>query len=154
MDVSPSEREQKLIEGACEVRLRIRHPNLDPDEITKELGLVPDHCWKGGDIRPAIGEEISSKHRAETYWIAPVQFQSPFEHLPSLEEKLVMAALALKNSKTIWKKLSTGGGRVDLLVTIRGEVSASLDLESEAMSLLRGIGLSISIATHRRSAAA
>lgn len=141
-------------EETIDVYLRIRHPSLDPDEITKELGLIPEHQWKAGDVRPAAGGLIAPRYYAESYWIAPVRFPSALEKRPNLEGKLVLAAALLKSRKTLWERVIEGGGRADLLVTLHGDSAANIDLESETMSLLSGIGLSISVAIQSRIAAA
>ena len=47
--------------------LRIRHPKIDPVEITRVLGIEAQHTWRAGDARrnPA-GDEMGGTHR-ETY---------------------------------------------------------------------------------------
>jgi hypothetical protein len=51
----------------AQVSLRIRHPTIDPNEISAALGVRPEHCFKSGD--PAQGRR--GLH-AQTYWLADI----------------------------------------------------------------------------------
>jgi len=54
-----------------ELSLRIRHPAIDPKEITDTLGLEPEHCFKAGDSRTSRGSRVSGQH-TQSYWLAPI----------------------------------------------------------------------------------
>jgi hypothetical protein len=51
----------------AQVSLRIRHPTIDPDEISTAIGVRPEHCFKSGD--PARGRR--GLH-TQTYWLAHI----------------------------------------------------------------------------------
>lgn len=46
------------------IHLRVQHPKLDPNEITRVLSMTPEHTLDAG--RSAVSTA------AESYWIAPV----------------------------------------------------------------------------------
>jgi hypothetical protein len=48
-----------------QLSLRIRHPTIDPEEISASIGVEPEHCFKSGD--PAHGRR--GLH-TQTYWLA------------------------------------------------------------------------------------
>ena len=76
-----------------QLSLRIRHPAIDPDEISAALGLEPEHCFKAGDVRLARTEPRIAGQHTQTYWLAPVfpeTWADPIE--PSF-----LAAIAAKN---------------------------------------------------------
>jgi hypothetical protein len=50
-----------------QVSLRIRHPRIDPDEISAAVGVQPEHCFKSG--APAQGRR--GLH-TQTYWLAQI----------------------------------------------------------------------------------
>jgi len=53
-----------------EISLRIRHPSIDPAQISRELRLQPEHCFKAGEPRESSsGSPLTSVH-AESYWLA------------------------------------------------------------------------------------
>lgn len=56
---------------AFELVLRIRHPAMDPEEISAELQISAEHSFKAGEPRkgPGSGASGVSVHN-ETYWLA------------------------------------------------------------------------------------
>lgn len=130
------------------VVLRIRHPSLDPDEISRALGLTAEHSWKAGELRPEERAGSSGRY-AESCWISTIRFPAGYALPPGFaqpetpEGAIALAAAMLKRRKDFWRRLCTGGGRAKLLVSLSG-YAANLDLSAETLSLLNGIGLSIS----------
>src|SRR5690606_4241073 len=64
------------MEQGFSVSIRIRHPAADPAELTKHIGLQPQHCWRAGDRRAASPDDVSAGVYRETYWLA----QLPMPH--------------------------------------------------------------------------
>jgi hypothetical protein len=65
----------KLSETAAapiQLLLRIRHPAIDPEEISTTLDLEPEHCFKAGDSRAAPAEGLFFGRHTQSYWLAPV----------------------------------------------------------------------------------
>ncbi|HYM36188.1 MAG TPA: hypothetical protein VET48_12365, partial [Steroidobacteraceae bacterium] len=50
-----------------EMFLRIKHPSIDPQEITEVLGLQPEHATKAGLETSAKGVK---RLFSESYWLA------------------------------------------------------------------------------------
>lgn len=133
-----------MSEQSFSVALRIRHPSLDPEFITQELSIEPDYSWKAGDIRPtAIGVSTEGRY-PETYWIGRIRFDPPRAVPATLEGTVMLAAVLLKSRKTLWQKIQSDGGRAELLATVVSADSTNVELSSDLMSLLSGLGLSIS----------
>lgn len=76
-----------------QLSLRIRHPDIDPEEISTSLALTPEHCFKAGDSRSARAGSRTTGHHSQTYWLAPV---AP-EALPDPLEPTFLAAIAARN---------------------------------------------------------
>jgi hypothetical protein len=76
-----------------QLSLRIRHPDVDPEEISTSLGLTPEHCFKAGDSRSARAGSRSSARHTQTYWLAPITAEA----LPDLLEPTFLAAIAARN---------------------------------------------------------
>jgi hypothetical protein len=76
-----------------QLSLRIRHPSIDPKEISASLGLEPEHCFKAGDPRrPAAAGRMSGQH-TQSYWLAPVTADSWADPM----EPEFLAAIASKS---------------------------------------------------------
>ena len=52
------------------VSLRISHPEIDPDEITRELGIEPFRKWKVGEARVSPSGEKIEGESVESFWAA------------------------------------------------------------------------------------
>jgi hypothetical protein len=76
-----------------QLSLRIRHPDIDPAEISTSLGLTPEHCFKAGDSRSARAGSRITGHHTQTYWLAPVTAES----WPDPIEPAFLAAITAKN---------------------------------------------------------
>lgn len=50
--------------------LRIWHPSLDPDLVTRTLGLQPSIAWRAGDPRKTPKGTALEGVRSEGYWSA------------------------------------------------------------------------------------
>jgi len=122
--------------------LRIRHPSVDPDELSREFSIEAAHCFRAGDPR-ASRSGISSVH-PESYWLGalntanwPVDVTAPGVRrlLASQERMSVVAtrslgwALALStrfftaHAQTL-RRIVAESGQVSLLITApAGEVS-------------------------------
>jgi hypothetical protein len=125
-----------------QLSLRIRHPSLDPDELSREFSIEAAHCFRAGDPRPSRSG-IASVH-PESYWLGalntgnwPVEVTYPgVRRLLAAQERFGVVAmrslgwaLALStrffnaHAKTL-RRIGAEGGQVSLLITAPpGEVS-------------------------------
>ncbi len=132
------------------VSLKIRHPSIDPDEITRTLKLIPQHAWKAGADRPATAERSSAGTYRETLWIAPL---GPSPYAPqglefSLDEALRFGALQVQRSRPFWNRLVAEGGSAELLIEIFGAETFTLELTPATFALLARSKLAISVQVH------
>jgi hypothetical protein len=59
-----------------QLSLRIRHPVIDPETISRTLTLEPEHCFKAGDARAARTDDGRKSQHTQTYWLAPITTES------------------------------------------------------------------------------
>jgi hypothetical protein len=52
--------------------LCVRHPSIDPAEVTRTLGLSPVHAWTAGSAREKDGSETVRGSHPDSYWLAPL----------------------------------------------------------------------------------
>jgi hypothetical protein len=72
-----------------QLSLRIRHPVMDPAEISSVFRLPPAHYFKAGDYRSAVKGRPAGQH-PQSYWLAPL----PTDSLASLIEPTFLAEIA------------------------------------------------------------
>jgi hypothetical protein len=128
------------------ISLRIRHPNIAPAEITRSLGIEPQHTWRAGDPRrdPA-GAEISGTYR-ESYWMARLMAKPELAgDQVSLESEVLRTLAQLRRSFGFLVTLKAEGGAADLHVNIFAREEFSLEFLPESLSLLGRLGLTVAI---------
>jgi hypothetical protein len=97
-----------------DISLRVRHPSLDPAEITSALGLNPSRFWRTGEARTAPkGKPLEGKY-SDSYWTAKlVKGQWPDKSLAVVINELVDQ---LARHQGLFQRIRTEGGRVEFFV--------------------------------------
>lgn len=118
-----------------QLSLRIRHPSLDPEELTREFNIEAAHCFRAGDPRTSR-TGIASVH-PESYWLGtlntanwPVDVTTPsVQHLLADQQRIGVVAMrslgwVLSLSTRFFsahagtlRRIGAEGGQVSLLVT-------------------------------------
>ena len=62
--------------GPVQLSLRIRHPAMDPNEISTAIGVEPEHCFKAGDARTSSSRGRRAGQHSQSYWLAPITAES------------------------------------------------------------------------------
>ncbi|MEJ1964249.1 MAG: hypothetical protein WDO56_22970 [Gammaproteobacteria bacterium] len=52
-----------------QISLRIRHPSIDPGDVSRELKVEPEHSFKAGDPRESSSGVAATALHAESYWL-------------------------------------------------------------------------------------
>jgi hypothetical protein len=131
------------------ISLRIRHPTIDPAEVTQTLTIEPQHTWKAGDSRRnPTGESLEGTYR-ESYWMGRLmdEPQLSSERL-SVESVLLQTLAQLRRAQDFLARLSEGGGVAELHVSIFARENFRLDLSSESLMLLGRLGLAVALDVH------
>ncbi|MGA2398133.1 MAG: DUF4279 domain-containing protein [Steroidobacteraceae bacterium] len=128
------------------ISLRIRHPTIAPAEITRNLGIEPQHAWQAGDPRrnPA-GVEINGTYR-ESYWMARLMAKPELAaDRVSVESEVLRTLATLRRAFGFLVTLKAEGGVADLHVNIFAREEFSLEFLPESLSLLGRLGLTVAI---------
>jgi hypothetical protein len=62
--------------GPVQLSLRIRHPAMDPNEMSSAIGVEPEHCFKAGDARTSSSQGRRGGLHSQSYWLAPITAES------------------------------------------------------------------------------
>lgn len=124
--------------------LRIRHPHVEPAEITRILGIEPQHTWRAGEQRrnPA-GSEIEGTYR-ESYWMGRLMAEPELasDHV-GVESQLLRTLAQLRKSFGFLESLADGGGVAELHVSIFAREEFRLEFLPESLGLLGRLGLTV-----------
>ena len=150
---------------AFQISLRIRHPSIDPAEISATLQLEAEHSFKAGSAyRSSAGSE---RVRAETYWLAALeadawksealaQDASDLGRAALLTQRLATAsaqfAMAvgvgflrrLNSSREFLKRLRDERGSVSILIQLSPE-AGPLSIDPMTSKLLGELGVTLEI---------
>lgn len=126
--------------------LGIRHPDVDPAQITRTLGLEPQHVWRKGQQRTDhAGDAASGTHR-ESYWYCEFARRTELSGERSgLESELFRMLDTLRRSIGFMQDLHHSGGATELFVRIFARGDFHIDLFPEEAGLLGRLGVAMSI---------
>jgi hypothetical protein len=137
---------------------------LDPEQISRELGIKPEHSFRAGQPRRSkSGLEIATVH-TESYWLASLNPSSwfgnlPFEPLPNMpmSEDIIYPAIAqnlalslglcagrFNKTHAAWlETIRSGGGEISLLVTISPTAINSFSVPPQVSRLFGEMGITL-----------
>jgi hypothetical protein len=147
-----------------QLSLRIRHPSLDPSELSRELRIEAVHSFRAGDPRPSRSGLTPASVHTESYWLGALNPAGPGGPALSLPEPFVEVAgrrmWATAANSLGWalflnarhfftahaetlRRIRQEGGQIMLLVTLSpGEVSG-FTLAPDVGRVLSELGIAI-----------
>ncbi len=126
--------------------LRIRHPRIDPAEITRALGIEAQHTWRAGDRRrDSTGGEIGGTHR-ESYWMGHLMTKPELARdNVSVESEIMHALGTLRRCFDFLETLKAEGGSAELHVSLYAREEFRLEFLPESLGLLGRLGLAVAL---------
>jgi hypothetical protein len=146
-----------------QLSLRIRHPSLDPADISKELGIEPEHAFRAGQPRHSKSGRTPAIH-TESYWLAPLS-PAPWFGRPSFAEPLNLAitqehidaaiarnltgalglcAVRFNKVRAAWlHTLLSEGGEISLLVTLSPAAVSTFSLPPQISRMFGELGITL-----------
>jgi hypothetical protein len=114
------------------VSFRIGHPNIDPDEISQRLSLVPDTSWIAGSRRrtPA-GRMLEGQHKT-TYWSYSLEEELDI----NLADQLYNFAYTIEPHKNFFRYIRTAGGKCEFFIGWFSNASSSEVFSYQLLSKL------------------
>jgi hypothetical protein len=151
-----------------QLSLRIKHPSIDPADISKELGIEPEHSFRAGQPRHSKSTLVPAAVHTESYWLASLNPASwfgtlPFEPLPNmpisrsmiddavtrnLSGALGLCAVRFHTAHAaLLQTIRSEGGEISLLVTLSPTAVNTLSLPPQVSRMFgeRGITLEFEI---------
>jgi hypothetical protein len=137
-----------------QLSLRIRHPSIDPELISHELQIEPEHSFRAGAPRESRGVAVTPVH-AESYWLATLDPESLLDapllqhlgsHTHAIALGMIDSALALlangmlRRHAEFFRRMQSEGGEVRLIVAVSARKARGFTLTpqlSKALSDLR-----------------
>jgi hypothetical protein len=128
-----------------QLSLRIRHPSIDPTDLSREFKIEAEHSYRAGDPRPTRSGIAPASVHAESYWLGTLnpakwppdisfpehpRLQIAAEHLRATATNSLGWALSLSTTRffhlhaALLRRIRSEGGQISLLVTLSAEVGS------------------------------
>jgi hypothetical protein len=123
--------------------LRVRHPHLDPAELTQALHLEPVHSWRVGEPRRSdAGAILGGEHR-ESYWSAPLPGQAVGSAAFAMESFLGQQLVQLSRHRELLGRLQNEGGQISLLIEMPRVENTVLTLSTSVSRKLADLNIEL-----------
>jgi hypothetical protein len=128
------------------ISLHIRHPSIGPPEITRALGIEPQHAWKSGDRRlGSMGESLDGTYR-ESYWMGRLMSEPQLSsEFVSVEHVLLQTVTQLSRAQEFLSRLSESGGAAELQISMFARKTFRLELTPRSLAALGRLGLGVAL---------
>jgi hypothetical protein len=147
-----------------QLSLRIRHPSMDPADISKELRIDPEHSFRAGQPRHSKSGLVPAAVHSESYWLAPfnpaswlgnppfaepLKFAITQEHIAVAIARNLTGALGLcairltKTHAELLRTIRDGGGEISLLVTLSPAATNTFSLQPEVSRMFGENGITL-----------
>jgi Domain of unknown function (DUF4279) len=131
------------------VSLSIRHPSIDPREITDALGFEPQHSWKAGDRRRTAQGQLLEGAYHESYWTGEFhELDASLRGVVEIEAVVLQALVQLRRSQKFLSRLQAEGATVELYVEVAGGNEFTFVLSPRLTSMLARSGVSVALKVH------
>jgi hypothetical protein len=156
------------------VVLRLRHPDVDPNEITQRLGIAPQYSWRAGEPRrPETADDdqgdaredvVQSLTYRESCWMAELSTPSllsafveaivarrdpravgaPPRVVPPTAE-LHLVLAKMKRASAFWHEFVAQGGTIDCLLQVVGVERFQLEMSPALLALCAELRVTLAI---------
>jgi hypothetical protein len=121
--------------------LLIRHPKMDPNDISKELRLEPTASWKVGDQVKTPKERLLPGLRGHTSWAHT--FQGSMDRPFFEEAEHVLSGLS--PHKEFFKKIVKEGGYAEIYLQLSGQVYQGSSAKPSLLLSIAELGLHLGV---------
>jgi hypothetical protein len=123
------------------VSLRLRHPSIDPAEVTTALGVEPQFQWKAGARRHSPSGQLLEGFYDKSYWTARLTVDAE----SSLTEVLRSHLLELEKRKHFLMDVRATGGSVEYFIGwFTTDVSGGETFDCELLRRLADLQIDLS----------
>jgi hypothetical protein len=146
-----------------QLSLRVRHPSMDPVDLSRAFKIEAEHSFRAGGSRPSSSSGAPASVHAESYWlgvlkpIGPlVDISFPEDRQSQIAQRQLAAttkslnwALNLRTSRFLHthadflRRIRSEGGNVAFLVTIYTGEASTFTLAPEVSQILGNLGIAV-----------
>jgi hypothetical protein len=163
----PAPNVSELPEAGIQLSLHIRHPTLEPAEISREMRWQPVESFAVGEpCKSSLAIGLAPRLHTESYWVATLDLESLLRHQSaphsatttargallseevirrltksqSAEPFITLACSSLARHASFFERVRNGGGSAKLLVTMS---EPTLRIPPEVSRRLADLGITL-----------
>jgi hypothetical protein len=125
------------------ISLRIWHPTIPHEEISRVVGRNPKRCWTVGTPRFSPKGTPLGGLRDTTYWSAPLTSETTLSEPIEVEKAIATWIDELTMLSAFFNKIRSDGGKAEFFVGLFSERNIEIDFEPSLMGKLAQTSLSI-----------
>lgn len=126
------------------IALRIWHPNIDPEVISRNLGLAAKHSARAGTERTTPKGRKLARAYAESYWHSDPFGRGDYASADDLAEDVLASVVeVLAPKKAFLLLLREQGARLHLQVASFSHRNYAIELPPEFLGICGELGLSV-----------
>jgi Domain of unknown function (DUF4279) len=95
-----------------EISLRIKHPDVSPEEISTALSLTPSHSWKAGDMMRIPQDKLLKSKQGFSYWSCRFEEEADM----TLSERLESLTSLLEERADFLGTIHRTGGTIEYFI--------------------------------------
>lgn len=124
-----------------DVSFRIRHPTMDPDDISNELGLRPERNWKVGSQRTTPKGDILKGVYKETYCC----FHLPHLKNQGLADFLKKIGKKFEIHSEFFKRILSTGGTLEFFIGWYSSENSGEEFDWKILAKLAELQINLSL---------
>ena len=120
--------------------LRIWHPKLDPELVSRTLSLEPQRSWRAGDPRRTPKGTLLEGMHSEGYWSADPFMYGRRESTSALVEDALEELVTVLEPHRDFLRGISDGGKVRVWVSSQSDRNYALELSPSMLARLASLG--------------
>src|SRR5579863_3128151 len=121
---------------------RIRHPSIDPDELTKRLRMKPHRSWKVGELRILPNGRVLKTRNRDSFWSCSEDYEGTVRTFFGKVDRL---ANRLKRHKAFLHQISAESGKCEIYIQLHGDKNIGDTLPPKTLALLADLNIFLSV---------
>ncbi|MBW9332890.1 hypothetical protein FEE59_05185 [Herbaspirillum sp. RU 5E] len=128
-----------------DISLRIWHPDMPHEEISKTIGRTPRYGWTVGSPRFSIHGKPLGGVRDFSYWSERLTNNTVVSDSILVEEEIARQIELLSELASFFRKVRAEGGRAELFVGLFSDFNIVVELDPALMGRIAEASLGICI---------
>lgn len=119
------------------IRVLIKHPDIDPAIITKQLGITPTRFWRAGEARRTPKGSPLSGCYPDSYW----GYAITVDDKPNVFDGVEKILNTLEPHAPFISALSASGGNIQIVLSLDGNESTGDTLSAENIARMAAMSI-------------